>query len=64
MEENQENFIENFIVSKEQMLKILEENELPKAPFEIRILNFGNDHLLVMSIDTTDGNGRVLLPKE
>ncbi len=27
MEKDQENFIENFIVSKEQMLKILEENE-------------------------------------
>lgn len=64
MEKDQENFIENFIVSKEQMLKILEENELPKAPFEIRVLNFGNDHYLVMSIDTTDGNGRVLLPNE
>ena len=64
MRKDQENFIENFIVSKEQMLKILEENELPKAPFEITILNFGNDRYLVMSIDTTDGNGRVLLPNE
>ena len=59
-----DDFIKNFIVSKEQMLKILEENELPKAPFEITILNFGNDSYLVMSIDTTDGNGKVLLPNK
>ena len=59
-----DDFIKNFIVTKEQMLKILEENELPKAPFETTILNFGNDSYLVMSIDTTDGNGKVLLPNK
>ena len=59
-----DDFIKNFIVTKEQMLKILEENELPKAPFETTILNFGDDSYLVMSIDTTDGNGRVLLPNK
>ena len=59
-----DDFIKNFIVTKEQMLKILEENELPKAPFETTILNFGNNSYLVMSIDTTDGNGKVLLPNK
>ena len=59
-----DDFIKNFIVSKEQMLKILEENELPKAPFETTILNFGDNSYLVMSIDTTDGNGKVLLPNK
>ena len=59
-----DDFIKNSIVTKEQMLKILEENELPKAPFETTILNFGNDSYLVMSIDTTDGNGKVLLPNK
>ena len=59
-----DDFIKNFIVTKEQMLKILEENELPKAPFETTILNFGDNSYLVMSIDTTDGNGKVLLPNK
>lgn len=59
-----DDFIKNFIVTKEQMLKILEENELPKSPFETTILNFGDDSYLVMSIDTTDGNGKVLLPNK
>ena len=59
-----DDFIKNFIVTKEQMLKILGENELPKAPFETTILNFGNDSYLVMSIDTTDGKGKVLLPNK
>ena len=59
-----DDFIKNFIVTKEQMLKILEENELPKAPFETTILHFGDDSYLVMSIDTTDGKGKVLLPNK
>lgn len=59
MEEN--NFLEDFYVTKEQMLEILEKNVLPRAPFEIRILQPDDGKYIVMSFDTSKGEGEVLL---
>lgn len=60
----EKDFLKKFYVTKSQLLKIIENTELPKAPKEIRILNVGNDKYLVFTYDTHKGEGYVLHDKK